>query len=419
MKTYIKKAIERTVEDRQNLINRVADILRNVRLEGDTALRRYSKLFDRVDIDKFRVAEEEIADAERNLQPDLKKILENVAERVSAFAKAQRECLLDLEREMLPGLYLGHRFIPIESVGAYIPGGRYPTMSAPMMAIIPAKVAGVPRIVATTPPSFNGKIHPAILYGIKISGADEIYAIGGAQAIAALAYGTESIKPVDMIVGPGNQYVAEAKRQVYGLVGIDIIAGPSEVMVIADEKSKPDWIAADILAQCEHDTQARGALVTNSRSIAEAVLAEIEKQLKQLATEKVARKSWEDNGEVILVDSLEEAAEVANEWAPEHLEIHTEEPKKFLPLLRNYGSLFLGKKAAEVFADKLVGTNHILPTLGGAHHTGGLWVGKFLKCLTHQWCTEDVMKKVAIPVYQQATYEGMVAHAASAKIRIA
>jgi histidinol dehydrogenase len=418
MKEYIKKSVPRTIEDRQMLISQVAEILKCVREEGDTALKRYSKLFDRLEVSDFRVPEEEILAARESLPLDLRTCLEDVVRRVQAFAQAQKECLLDLDREMSPGMFMGHRYLPVESVGAYIPGGRYPTMSAPMMAIIPAKVAGVPRIIAATPPSHNGKIHPAILYGMKLSGADEIYAIGGAQAIAALAFGTQTIKAVDMVVGPGNQYVAEAKRQVFGIVGIDLIAGPSEVMVIADEHAKPGWVAADILAQCEHDTQARGAIVTTSQKLAEEVANEIQGQLTHLATEKVARASWENNGEIILVGSLEEAVEVANEWAPEHLEVHTQDPRRLLPLLRNYGSLFMGEEAAEVFADKLVGTNHILPTLKGARYTGGLSVGRFLKCITHQWCTPEVMKELIAPVATQATYEGMVAHAASATIRL-
>jgi sulfopropanediol 3-dehydrogenase len=419
MKEYIKKSVPRTSEDRQKLTGQVADILKCVREEGDAALKRYSKLFDGFEVSDFRVSDQEIQAAGESLPLDLRTGLEDVVRRVKAFAQAQKECLLDLEWEPSPGLFLGHRYLPVESVGAYIPGGRYPTMSAPMMAIIPAKVAGVPRIIAATPPSHNGKIHPAILYGLKLSGADEIYAVGGAQAIAALTFGTESIKAVDMVVGPGNQYVAEAKRQVFGIVGIDLIAGPSEVMVIADEHARPGWVAADILAQCEHDTQARGVLVTTSQKMASDVAFEIEQQLHRLATEKVARISWENCGEIILVDSLEEAAEAANDWAPEHLELHTQEPKRLLPLLRNYGSLFIGEEAAEVFADKLVGTNHILPTTKGARYTGGLSVGRFLKCITHQWCTPEVMKGLIAPVATQGTYEGMVAHAAAATIRLA
>jgi sulfopropanediol 3-dehydrogenase len=417
MKEYIKRAIERPAEDRQLLIERVSGILKSVKEEGDEALRRFSKQFDGVELEQFRVTNQEITTAEENLPADLKEGLQDVVTHVKAFAEAQRECLVNLEREMYPGLTLGHRFIPVHSVGAYVPGGRYPTMSAPMMTIVPAKVAGVKRVVVLSPPSHEGVIHPAILYGMKISGADEIYAIGGAQAIAAMAFGTDTLEAVDMVVGPGNQYVAEAKRQVFGIVGIDLIAGPSEVMVIADDTGRPDWIAADILAQCEHDTMARGALISTSRTVAEAVLEEIEKQLRELETEQVARQSWEDNGEVILVESLEEAASAADEWAPEHLEVHTREPRSLLPMLHNYGSLFLGEEAAEVFADKLVGTNHILPTLTGARFTGGLWVGMFLKCITHQWCSTEAMENLIHPIMRQSIFEGMVAHAASAAIR--
>jgi len=418
MKEYLKKAREHPAEDRQVLIERVSSILDSVRKEGNEALRRLTKRFDGVELEEFRISERELAAAENSLPSELKEGLQLIVEHVTAFAKAQRQCLLDMEKEMFPGLHLGHRFIPVGLVGAYVPGGRYPTMSAPMMTIIPAKVAGVLRVVACSPPSYRGRIHPAILFGMRASGADEIYALGGAQAIGALSYGTETIQPVDMIVGPGNQYVAEAKRQVFGTVGIDLIAGPSEVMVIADENARPDWVAADILAQCEHDTQARGALITTSRPIAEAVLREIEKQLQVLSTAEVVKQSWVDNGEVILVDNLEEAAEVANEWAPEHLEVHTADPKRLLPLLQNYGSLFLGEEAAEVFADKLAGTNHILPTLRSARYTGGLWVGMFLKCVTHQWCIAETMDYLAPIVVRQAIYEGMDAHRASAAIRI-
>lgn len=419
MSKYIKKAIEPTIQDRQLLFKQVATILDTVQAEGDRALKRFSKQFDGVDLAEFRVSDEEIERAERETPSELKKVLQGTVANVTAFAQAQRECLVDLEREMKPGLFMGHRFIPVKSVGAYVPGGRYPTLSAPMMTIVPAKVAGVSRVIVSTPPSFNGKIHPALLYGIKISGADEIISIGGAQAIGAMAFGTETIKPVDMIVGPGNQYVAEAKKQIFGKVGIDLIAGPSEVLVIADENAKPDWVAADILAQCEHDTQARGALVTTSQDMADRVMAEIERQLLTLATEPVARKSWNDRGEVILVDDLDEAAKVTNEWGPEHLEVHVKEPKQMLSYLINYGSLFLGEEAAEVFADKHVGTNHILPTTTGARFTGGLWVGKFLKCITHQWCSAEVMRDLIPPIVLQSNYEGMVGHGAAASIRSA
>ena len=418
MKQYLKTAIERPAEDRRMLYERVEKILKTVRAEGDAALRRFSMEFDKVEIRELRVSPAEIEAAEHSLPAEIKGALLDVVEHVKRFAQVQRLALQDVETEMYPGLFLGHRFLPVDSVGAYVPAGRYPTLSAAMMSIVPAKVAGVGRVIVASPPIYQGHIHPAILFGMHASGADEIYALGGAQAIGAMAYGTESIKPVDMIVGPGNQYVAEAKRQLFGVVGIDLIAGPSEVMVIADESARPDWVAADLLAQCEHDPQARAALITTSGSMAESVMAEIEKQLAVLKTAEVARTAWRDNGDVILVSSLEAAAAAANDWAPEHLEIHTKNPKSMIPLLRNYGSLFVGEEAAEVFADKLVGTNHILPTQRGARYTGGLGVSKFLKLITHQWCTEAAMRQIAPAIVLQSAFEGMDAHRAAAAIRI-
>ena len=418
MRKYLKMAKDRPAEDRRVLYDRVEKILKTVREEGDAALRRFSKEFDKVEIHELRVSQAEIEAAEKSLPADLKTALLDVVEHVKRFAQVQREALRDVEKEMYPGLFLGHRFLPVDSVGAYVPAGRYPTLSAAMMSIVPAKVAGVKRVIVASPPSYQGHIHPAILFGMHASGADEIYCIGGAQAIGAMAYGTESIQPVDMVVGPGNQYVAEAKRQIFGTVGIDLVAGPSEVMVIADETAKADWVAADLLAQCEHDPQARAALITTSGSMAELVVAEIEKQLKILKTSEVAGKAWYDNGDVILVSTLQEAADAANDWAPEHLEIHTKNPKSMIPMLRNYGSLFVGEEAAEVFADKLVGTNHILPTQRGARYTGGLGVSKFLKIITHQWCTDAAMKQVAPAIVLQSTFEGMDAHREAAAIRI-
>jgi histidinol dehydrogenase/sulfopropanediol 3-dehydrogenase len=286
------------------------------------------------------------------------------------------------------------------------------------MSLVPAKVAGVKRVLACSSPGREKRINPAILYTMASIGADEIYCLGGAQAIAAMAYGTETIRPVDLIVGPGNQYVMEAKRQVFGTVGIDFLAGPSECLVIADETARADYIAADLLAQCEHDPQARGAVVTTSEELGKAVLEEIERQLKDLETEDVARQSWEDHGEVVVVSTLEEAAAYANEYAPEHLEVHTRDPKAILPLLTSYGSLFLGEAAAEVFADKVAGTNHILPTLRGARYTGGLWVGNFLKVITHQWVDEQGMKVLAPYSVRQAEFETMDAHRRAALIRM-
>jgi len=308
--------------------------------------------------------------------------------------------------------------VPVDSCAAYVPAGRYPCLTSAVMSLAPAKVAGVKRIVTCSSPGKEKRINPAILYTMAALGADEIYCLGGAQAIAAMAYGTESIQAVDLIVGPGNQFVTEAKRQVFGTVGIDFLAGPSECMVIADETGRADYIAADLLAQCEHDLQARGALVTTSETLAGEVLAEIERQLKDLTTEEVARRSWEDKGVVAVVPTLEEAAAYANGYAPEHLEVHTADPKALLPLLTSYGSLFLGHLSAEVFADKVAGTNHILPTLGGASYTGGLWVGNFLKVITHQFVDRRGVEAVGRYSVRQGEFEGMDAHRRAALIRL-
>jgi histidinol dehydrogenase/sulfopropanediol 3-dehydrogenase len=272
--------------------------------------------------------------------------------------------------------------------------------------------------VACSSPGRHKRINPAILYTMAEIGASEIYCLGGAQAIAAMAVGTETIRPVDMIVGPGNQYVMEAKRQVFGMVGIDFLAGPSECMVIADETGRADFVAADILAQCEHDPQARGAVVTTSEKLAGEVLVEIERQLRQLETEEVARRSWEDKGIVVVVPTIEDAAAYANDYGPEHLEVHTKDPKSLMPLLTSYGSLFLGESAAEVFADKVSGTNHILPTERAARYTGGLWVGHFLKVITHQWVDARGVQLLAPYTVRQSAYETMDAHRRAALCRL-
>jgi histidinol dehydrogenase/sulfopropanediol 3-dehydrogenase len=344
--------------------------------------------------------------------------LDFAIKQVTAFAEAQRQQISEFEREIAPGVYMGHRLVPVGACAAYVPAGRYPCATSAVMSLVPAKVAGVKRIVACSSPGREKRINPAILYTMAEIGASEIYCLGGAQAIAAMALGTQTIRPVDMIVGPGNQWVMEAKRQLFGTVGIDFLAGPSECMVIADETGRPDYIAADLLAQCEHDPQARGAFVTTSERLAAAVLQDIERQLRQLTTEEVARRSWEDHGIVVVVPTLEDAAAYANEYAPEHLEVHTADPKALVPHLTAYGSLFLGAAAAEVFADKVSGTNHILPTNGAARYTGGLWVGHFLKVITHQWVDERGVQLLAPYSARQAAFETMDAHRRAALIRL-
>lgn len=417
-RVYIKEALPRSVTDVRTVQETVRTIIERVRTEGDAALRAYTREFDGVELGSLRVSEEEIEAAGRSLPKDLLEDMEFSIERIRAFAEAQLRTISDLDVEVLPGVHLGHRVIPISQVGCYVPGGRYPLLSAAQMLVIPAKVAGVERVVVCTPPGKDGKIHPAVLWAAHRSGADEIYCVGGAQAIAAMAYGTESIAPVYKIVGPGNKFVTEAKRQVVGQVGIDLLAGPSEIAVIADDTARPEWVAADLLAQAEHDVDARTILITTSRRVAEETLKEIERQLQGLATRDVAGESWRRNGQIILVDSLEEAVAVSDEIAPEHLEVHIAEPRALLGKLKNYGSLFLGEEAAVIFSDKCVGTNHTLPTLGAARYTGGVWIGTFVKHLTHQWLTRAGAERIAPYCVRQSEREGLQGHRDSAALRL-
>ena len=413
----IKSARPVTPDDVKVLRRTVEDIIQAVGAGGDEAIAQYSRKFDGHD-GPFRVTDEQIDAAKKELSTELIEGLDFAIQQVTAFAKAQRAQITEFEQEIAPGVYMGHRLIPLDSCAAYVPAGRYPCATSAVMSLVPAVVAGVTRIVAVSSPGREKRINPAILYTMAVVGATEIYCLGGAHAIAAMALGTETIAPVDMIVGPGNQYVMEAKRQLFGTVGIDFLAGPSECMVIADQTGRADYIAADLLAQCEHDPQARGAFVTTSEQLAVKVVEEIERQLRELATEDVARQSWEDKGIVVVVPTLADAAAYANDYAPEHLEIHTTDPKALVPRLTSYGSLFLGESAAEVFADKVSGTNHILPTERAARYTGGLWVGHFLKVITHQWVDERGVQLLAPYSARQAEFETMDAHRRAALIRL-
>lgn len=414
----IKSAVAVAEEDVQQLQKTVKSILSKVKTDGDSAVRYYEKKFDGFDAPSFRISEEQAAKAAEELPAEVVEELDFAIEQVTAFACAQRDSMVEFEKEIRPGMLMGQRIIPLGSCGCYVPAGRYPCLTSAVMSVIPAKVAGVQRIVACSPPGKTGSINPGILYTMHKMAVDEIYCIGGAQAIGAMAYGTDTIGPVDLIVGPGNQFVMEAKRQVFGTVGIDFLAGPSECLVIADETARVDYIAADLLAQCEHDPQARGALVTTSEPLARKTLEEIERQLKDRTTEEVARASWEDKGVVVVVDNLNDAARYANEYAPEHLEIHTARPREVVSLLKNYGSLFIGENTAEVYADKIAGPNHILPTGAAARYTGGLWVGMFLKVVTHMEVDGPASLKLAKYAETQGAYEGMDAHRFAAAIRL-
>lgn len=413
----IKEALPPREGDPSGVRETVRAVIEEVRRGGDRALRELTRRFDGVDRPSPLVTPEEKERAWNAVSPSVVRDLEFAAERIREFARLQLSSLSEVEGEVLPGVHVGHRLIPLESAAVYVPGGRYPLPSTALMGIIPAREAGVRRVVACSPPDARGGVNPYTLVAMQMAGAHEIYCLGGAQAVAALAYGTETIRPVDMIVGPGNQYVTEAKRQVVGVVGIDFLAGPSEVLVIADHTAHPACVAADLLAQCEHDPQARATLVTTSRSLADRVQAELESQLASLPTAPVARAAWEANGRVYLVTDLAEAVTLANEVAPEHLELHVADPHELLPQLRNYGSLFVGPAAAEVFGDYVSGSNHILPTMGTARFTGGLWAGTFLKVVTHQRLSPQGVSTLAPVAYRLALVEGLMAHAAAARMR--
>ena len=365
----------------------------------------------------------EAAYAEVNEQ-EIRDIRE-AASNIRAFAEAQRATIADLP-DFCPaeGIHLGHRVIPVSSAGCYVPGGNYPLYSTALMLIIPAKVAGVGRVCACSPVDREtGKVNSRTLVAMDIAGADEIYAMGGAQAIAAFAYGTAGIDPVDVIVGPGNRYVAEAKRQCYGKVGIDFIAGPSEVMVIADGTGDPEVVAADLLAQAEHDVNAKALLVSLDGDFARAVIKAVEAELAELPTADIARRSWDVNGEVLLAKDPEEAIELANRIAPEHLELNVAEPELYFgpggdaPKIRNFGSLFIGQNTAEVFGDYASGTNHTLPTVGAARYTGGLYVGNFLKTCTYQSMTDEASRTLSELTERLAIGEGLYGHARAAAER--
>ena len=415
----LKEAAKRTEEDRRNLTETVSCMIEEVRSKKDEALRKYNLQFDGCTRETLRISRKEIQKAYNQLTSQEIEDLRTAAANIRAFAKAQRETIRPLTNfSPMPGIFLGHRIIPVESCCCYVPGGNYPLYSTALMLIIPAKTAGVKRVSACSPVmKGTNEINPKTLVAMDIAGADEIYAVGGAQAVAAFSYGTEEIPAVDMIVGPGNRFVTEAKRQCYGQVGIDFVAGPSEVMVLADGSGTPEVVAADLLAQSEHDPNAKGILVTTDETFAKKVMAAVEKELCLLSTAEIAEKSWNTFGEVLLAESEEEMAELANAYAPEHLEINMQNPQEMADNLYNYGSLFIGENTAEVFGDYASGTNHTLPTLRAARYTGGVWVGTFLKTCTYQSMTKEAMKELAPLVARLAEGEGLMGHAEAAKVR--
>lgn len=410
----IKSALRNAAADQEPVRALVAEVLGAVEKEGDRAVARYSERFDGARLEAFEVTAAERTAAVEALDRKTRADTEFAIDNVRLFAEAQLGTIGALEVEILPGVHLGHRAIPIERVGCYVPGGRYPLLSAPVMTIVPAKVAGVDEVVACLPP----KADPAMIAGCHLSGADRIFRIGGAQAIAAMAFGTESVPRVEKIVGPGNAFVNEAKRQVFGPVGIDQLAGPSEIYVLADETGDAEMIATDLLAQAEHDVRTRVGLITTDRRLAEATLAEVERQLAHLSTAATAGEAWRDNGEIVV--AADEAAMIAysDEIAAEHLQVHTREPREFAKKLRNYGSLFIGELASVVYSDKCSGTNHTLPTMGAGRYTGGLWVGTYLKIATHQWLEPAGVRAVAPAAVRQSASEGLEGHRRAAQLRL-
>ena len=415
---YLKRAPLVSETNRRELAMQVMDVLADIRQNGEPAVRKYSERFDDWSPESFRISEEEITAAADEVPDDLKETLAFAQEQVRNFAQAQRETLRDLEIESRPGVVLGHRHIPVGSVGAYVPGGRYSLIASGYMSVIPAKVAGVERVIVCTPPS-GGRVPPGTLYSIHLAGADEIYALGGTQALAAMAYGAlPGLDPVDMLVGPGNQYVYEAKRQLFGQVGIDLLAGPTEIAIIADETADPFIAACDLVGQAEHGPDSRAILITTSRELGQAVIDQMDDQLRAVSTEGVARECWENGGEVIIVGNEDELVRVCDDYAVEHVEVMVREPKRMIERLRNYGSLFVGEESTVAYGDKVSGLNHILPTLRAARYTGGLWVGKYLKTLTYEYMTREASVEMARHCEVESNAEGMVAHARTAMVRL-
>ena len=418
--TYLKRGkpeSERSHDD-EKVRHTVEATLNDIAQRGDTAVRELSEKFDQYSPASFHLSESEVDALMAKVSSRDMEDIKFAQEQVRNFAQAQRDSMLDIELETMPGVILGHKNIPVQSVGCYVPGGKFPMVASAHMSVVTASVAGVPRIIAATPP-FKGEPNPAVIAAMQLGGAHEIYVMGGIQAVGAMALGTQTIESVDMLVGPGNAYVAEAKRQLFGRVGIDLFAGPTETMVIADDTVDGELCATDLLGQAEHGYNSPAVLVTHSRQLAETTMAEVDRLLAILPTAETARVSWEDYGEVILCDSYDEMLQVANDMASEHVQVMTDRDDWFLDHMHSYGALFLGPRTNVANGDKVIGTNHTLPTRRAGRYTGGLWVGKFLKTHSYQKIlTDDAATLVGEYCSRLCILEGFTGHAEQANVRV-
>ncbi|MBS1887536.1 MAG: histidinol dehydrogenase [Actinobacteria bacterium] len=420
MTEYLKQAPIYSAQVTEDVRRTVSEMLSRIEREGEMAIRAYSRELDDWDPPSFVVGEDQIREAERGIDTELAEHVAFAQAQVRRFATAQRESMSELEVETLPGVTLGHRHIPVQTVGSYVPGGRYPMLASAFMTVIVPKVAGVERVIACAPPQRNQGIHPVMLYTMATSGADHVICLGGVQGLAAMAFGIEDLEPADMIVGAGNAYVAEAKRQLFGEVGIDLLAGPTEVAIIADATADAELVAADLLGQAEHGPTSPAVLITTDRGLGEEVMVQVDRLLETWPTSEVAGAAWKAHGSIAVVADRSAAVALSDQIAPEHLEVQVEEEEldDYLAELKNYGSLFLGRQATVAYGDKAVGTNHVLPTMRAARYTGGLWVGKFLKTCTYQRLTEEGTQRVAPAVAAISRAEHFEGHGLTATMRL-
>lgn len=414
----IKEGAHRLFEDDPETARYISELLRDLRDHGMDAVRRYSREFDDWDPPSFEMSEQQIAEAMAQCDAQLIRDIEYAQANVRAFAEAQFRTVKAMEMEVRPGVTLGHRHIPVRCVGSYVPGGRYPMLGSAQMSIIPARVAGVETVIGCTPPVRDKGYYPATVSAMKMAGADRIFILGGVQALALMAYGMGVVPPADVLCGAGNKFVAEAKRQLFGQCGIDLLAGPTEIAIIADDNADPALVACDLLGQAEHDPNSGQLLICLSESFALEALAEINKQLVVLPTKEIAEVSWSSNGKIYVADDRDEAIAISDDYAPEHLELHIKDPQYYFDSLSNYGSLFVGEETTVAYGDKTIGTNHILPTSRSARYTGGVWVGKFLKTVTYQKMTPSASVEVGEVTARLCEAERMLAHAITARVRV-